>query len=144
MYRFTIKFGCDKFVIEINNGNQLISDLIEVADDKSIPRDSTIKPEFQLNNNSVRLSSRATIASVFGEDRTATFPILTLSLTEDSYNECLKRLSTSKDLILAVDLEEIPLWDCRPYYESKIYDILPVVSCINPTYQAWLLGELDN
>ncbi|KAK6816083.1 hypothetical protein RU639_009063 [Aspergillus parasiticus] len=145
MYRFAIKFGCEGFAIEINNGDQLVSDLIEVAVDKLIPRNSTIKPEFQLDVNSVPLDSDATTASVFGEDENATFPTLTLSLTEDSYQECLKRLSTSEDLILAVDLEDIDLWDSIPYDDGKIRDIFSVVlPRVNPTYQEWLFEELNN
>lgn len=44
----------------------------------------------------------------------------------------------------AADLEDISHWDCRPYDDSKINDILAVVlPCLNPTYQALLLEELD-
>ncbi|KAB8268625.1 hypothetical protein BDV30DRAFT_245641 [Aspergillus minisclerotigenes] len=145
MYRFLINFGCEEFAIEINNGDQLVSDLIEMVVDKLIPKNSTIKPECQLDVNSVPFDSDARIASVFGEDENATFPTLRLSLTEDSYQECLKRLSTSDDLILAVDLDDIVLWDCMPYDDGKIRDILSVVlPRVNPTYQEWLLVELEN
>ncbi|KAJ1714163.1 hypothetical protein AFGD_006768 [Aspergillus flavus] len=145
MYRFLINFGCEELAIEINNGDQLVSDLIEVADDKLTPENSTIKSEFQLDVNSVPFDSDARIASVFGEDENATFPTLTLSLIEDSYQECLKRLSTSDDSILAVDLDDIVLWDCMPYDDGKICDILSVVlPSVNPTYQEWLLEELEN
>ncbi|BAE56851.1 unnamed protein product [Aspergillus oryzae RIB40] len=67
---------------------------------------------------------RRTCHRVFGEDENATFPTLTLSLIEDSYQECLKRLSTSDDSILAVDLDDIVLWDSYwNTWRSLSYDL---------------------